>query len=151
MAYQNFLEKHSMLTVAQPMQNIWNFMVGKSSPQEIATLAIIREISDPNLETENYGPKSEVSWIIRESWQHYMWVVMELTLDLQWYSFQQIGTCQCFLSQRHEIFILTVTGVSKNVPSTTEDLCWHQNIAENVQRCLDDLWAISKLFERQKS
>ena len=50
------------------MQNIWNFMVGKSSPQEIATLAIIREISDPNLETENYGPKSEVSWIIRESW-----------------------------------------------------------------------------------
>ena len=42
-------------------------MVGKSSPQEIATLAIIQEISDPNLETENYGPKSEVSWIIRES------------------------------------------------------------------------------------
>ena len=76
-----------MLTVAQTMQNIWNFMVGKSSPQEIATLAIIREISDPDLETENYSPKSGVSWIIRESWQHYMWVVMELTLDLQWYSF----------------------------------------------------------------
>ena len=40
-----------MLTVAQTTQNIWNFMVGKSSLQEIATLAIIREISDSNLET----------------------------------------------------------------------------------------------------
>ena len=53
------------------MQNIWNFMVGKSSLQEIATLAIIREISDSNLETGRYGPKSGVSWIIRESWQHW--------------------------------------------------------------------------------
>ena len=69
------------------MQKIWNFMVGKSSPQEIATLAIIREISDPDLETGRYGPKSGVSQIMRESWQHCMWVVMELTLDLQWDSF----------------------------------------------------------------
>ena len=45
-----------MPTVAQTMQNIWNFMVGKSSPQEIATLAIVWEISDPNLETWIYGP-----------------------------------------------------------------------------------------------
>ena len=52
------------------MQNIWNFMVGKSSLQEIATLAIIREISDSNLETGRYGPKSGVSRIIRESGQH---------------------------------------------------------------------------------
>ena len=45
------------------MQNIWNFMVAKSSLQEIATLAIIREISDSNLETGRYGPKSLVSRI----------------------------------------------------------------------------------------
>ena len=42
-------------------------MVGKSSLQEMATLAITREISDSNLETGRYGPKSEVSRIIRES------------------------------------------------------------------------------------
>ena len=52
------------------MQNIWNFMVGKSSLQEIATLAIIREISDSNLETGRYGPKSGLSRIIQESWQY---------------------------------------------------------------------------------
>ena len=45
-------------------------MVGKSSLQEIATLAIIREISDSNLETGRYSPKSGVSRISRESWQH---------------------------------------------------------------------------------
>ena len=46
-----------------------NFMVRKSSVQEIATLVIIREISDSNLETGRYtySPKSRV---IRESWQH---------------------------------------------------------------------------------
>ena len=60
-----------MLTVAQTTQNIWNFMVRKSSPPEIAALAIIREISDSNLETGRYGPKSGVSQIIRESWQHW--------------------------------------------------------------------------------
>ena len=58
-----------MLTVAQTTQNIWNFMVGKSSLQEIATLAIIREISASNMETRKHGPKSGVPWIIRESWQ----------------------------------------------------------------------------------
>ena len=56
-----------MLTVTQTRQNIRHFMVVKSSPQEIATLAIIREISDSNLETVRYGPKSGVSQIIRES------------------------------------------------------------------------------------
>ena len=45
-------------------------MVRKSSLQEIATWAIIREISDSNLETGRYGPKSGVSRIIRESGQH---------------------------------------------------------------------------------
>ena len=39
------------------------------SLQEIATLVIIREISDSNLETGRYGPKPGVSRIIRESWQ----------------------------------------------------------------------------------
>ena len=58
------------VTVAQTTQNIWKFMVGKSSLQEIATLAIIREISDSNLETGRYSLKSGVSRIIRESWQH---------------------------------------------------------------------------------
>ena len=56
-----------MLTVAQTMKNISNFMVGKSSLQEIAPLAIIWEISDSNLETERYGPNSGVSRIIWES------------------------------------------------------------------------------------
>ena len=56
-----------MLTIAQTMKNISNFMVGKSSLQEIAPLAIIWEISDSNLETRRYGPNSGVSHIIRES------------------------------------------------------------------------------------
>ena len=43
---------------------------GKSSLREIATLAIIREISDSNLETRRYSPKFGVSLSIRESWQH---------------------------------------------------------------------------------
>ena len=62
-----FMRKHSMLTVAQTMQNILHFMVGKSSLQEIATLAIIQEISDSNLETGRYSPKSGVFLIIQES------------------------------------------------------------------------------------
>ena len=65
-----FMRKHSMLTVAQTMQNIWHLMVGKSSLQEIATLAIIQEKTDSDLETGRYGPKSGVSWIMQESWQH---------------------------------------------------------------------------------
>ena len=44
-----------MLTVAQTMQNIWNFMVGKSTRNN--DLAIIPEISDSNLETGRYGLK----------------------------------------------------------------------------------------------
>ena len=59
-----------MLTLAQTTQDIWNFIVKKSSLQEIAALAIIWEISDSNLETGRYGPKSGVSRITRESWQH---------------------------------------------------------------------------------
>ena len=58
-----------MLTVARTTQNIWNFMVEKSSLQEIATLAIIQKISESNMETGKYGPKSGVSRIIWESWQ----------------------------------------------------------------------------------
>ena len=35
------------------------------------TAAIIREIFDSNLETGRYNPKSGVSRIILESWQHW--------------------------------------------------------------------------------
>ena len=49
-------------------------MVGKSNVQEIAILAIIREISDSNLETGRYGPKSGVSPIIWE-WTA-LWLVI---------------------------------------------------------------------------
>ena len=70
MAYQRFLRKSLMLT-AKTMQNIWNFIVGKSSLQEMATSVIILEISDSNLESGRYGPKSGVSGIIRERWQSY--------------------------------------------------------------------------------
>ena len=55
-----------MLTVAQTTQNIRNFMVRKSL-QEIATLAIIREVSDSSLDTRRYSPKSGVFRNIRES------------------------------------------------------------------------------------
>ena len=58
------MRKRSILIVAPTKQNIWNFVVGKSSLQEIATLAIIGEMSDSNLETGRYGPKSGVSRII---------------------------------------------------------------------------------------
>ena len=47
-----------MLTIAQTTQTI--------ESKEITILAIIQEISDSNLETGRYGPKSGVSWIIRE-------------------------------------------------------------------------------------
>ena len=54
---------------------IWNFMVGKSILQEMATLVISRETSDSSLETGRCSPKSGVSQIIRESWQHcFLWV-----------------------------------------------------------------------------
>ena len=56
-----------MLTAAQTTQNISNFMVGKSSLQEITSLAIIRKISDSNLESGRYSSKSGVSPIIWES------------------------------------------------------------------------------------
>ena len=59
-----------MLTAAQTMQNISNFMIGKSSLQEITSLAIIRKISDSNLESGRYSSNSGVSPIIWESGQH---------------------------------------------------------------------------------
>ena len=51
-------------------------MVEKSSQtrnEELQTLAIIQEISYSNLETRRYSPKSGVSRIKQESWQHYKW------------------------------------------------------------------------------
>ena len=59
-------------------------MVGKSSLQEIAILAIVREISDYNLETGRYRPKSGVSRIIQESWQH--WILSWKTKIHSWTS-----------------------------------------------------------------
>ena len=56
-----------MITVAQTTQNSLNFIVRKSSLQEIAILVIIPKITDSDLETGRYGPKSRVSRIIRES------------------------------------------------------------------------------------
>ena len=49
-------------------------MVGKSNVQEIAIEAIIREISDSNLETGGYSPKCGVAPIIRE-WTA-LWLVI---------------------------------------------------------------------------
>ena len=46
-------------------------MDGKSTLQQISTLAIIREISDSDLEIGRYNLKSGVSRIIQESWQHW--------------------------------------------------------------------------------
>ena len=54
------------------MQNIWNFIDRKSNLQENANFAIIREISDSNLETGRSGSKSGASRIIQENWQHWV-------------------------------------------------------------------------------
>ena len=61
-----------MLMVAQTMEKCFKFYGRKVESTEIATLAIIWEISDSNLETRRYGPKSGVSWIIWESWQRWL-------------------------------------------------------------------------------
>ena len=58
--------------MAQTTQNIWNFMPESLVYKKWQTLAIMREISDSNLETGKYGPKSGVSRIIQESWQRYL-------------------------------------------------------------------------------
>ena len=57
-------------TMAQTMQNIWNFIVRKSNLQE---MAIIQEILDSNLETGRNSSKSGVSWIIWESLTALFW------------------------------------------------------------------------------
>ena len=59
MAHQNLSGNVNVPAVAQTTQNIWKFMVGKSSVQEIAILLIIWEISDSNLETGRYGQNLE--------------------------------------------------------------------------------------------
>ena len=72
MAHKNLSGNVNVPAVAQTTQNIWKFMVGKSSVQEIAILVIIWEISDSNLETGREGLESGISRIIRESWQHWI-------------------------------------------------------------------------------
>ena len=57
-----------MFTVAQTMQLfeiLW--LESHAILQEMATLAIIREIADSNLKTGRYSLKSGVSQIMRES------------------------------------------------------------------------------------
>ena len=53
-------EKYKLRGLFWEFYCIWNFVVGKSSLQEIATLAIIWEISDSYLETGRYGPGDTV-------------------------------------------------------------------------------------------
>ena len=54
-------------------QNIGNFIVGKWLYKKWQNSANFRRIWYSNLETGRYGPKSGVSRIIRESWQHCFW------------------------------------------------------------------------------
>ena len=62
------------IKVAQSMQNklSWNFRVKSSLLKKCQTLAIIWEISYSNLETGRFTLKSGASWIIWESWQHWV-------------------------------------------------------------------------------
>ena len=76
--YEKTLDVNSK--IAQTMQNIWNFIVKKSTLQENGTSVIIREIPDSNLETGRCGPKSGVSRISWESWQHWYWCIMNFTV-----------------------------------------------------------------------
>ena len=70
------------IKIAQTMQNIWNsaceqrvwlfeILLSESLLKKWQTSGIIWEISYSNLETRRYGPKSGVSLIIQESWQHW--------------------------------------------------------------------------------
>ena len=71
-------------------------MIGKSSLQKVTALAIIWEISDSNLETGRYGPKSGVSQIIWESRQHCStrgWQLSEeYLITVTWAAFDRAGT-----------------------------------------------------------
>ena len=70
------------IKIAQTMQNIWNsaceqrawlfeILLSESLPKKWQTSGIIWEISYSNLETRRYSPKSGISRIIQESWQHW--------------------------------------------------------------------------------
>ena len=117
-----------MLTVTQMTQNIWNFMVGKSSLQEIATLAVIREIPDSNLETSGYGPKSGVSRIIRKSWTwtrptYFNTQVRELgRLFLKLLSLSRKKTKMLFTGLGRSVFGETVPSVWVPPSAGTQDL-----------------------------
>ena len=69
MAYRRFLRKSLMLT-AKTTQSIWNILLLESQVyKKWQSSVIILEISDSNLESGRYGPKSGFSRIIWESWQ----------------------------------------------------------------------------------
>ena len=73
------------------LANISNFVVGKSSLQEIVPLAILLEISDSNLETGRYGQKSGASQFILESWQHCVQSCSSFSLEIITY---QVDICR---------------------------------------------------------
>ena len=64
--------------IAQTTQNIWNLLSESQLYKKWQNSAIIQGISYSNLETGRYGPKSGVSQIIRESWQHCLLVLAEM-------------------------------------------------------------------------
>ena len=61
------------IKIAKTTQNSWNFEYCQKVVywnEEVTTSKIIQEISNSNLETGRYGPKSGLAQIIQESWQH---------------------------------------------------------------------------------
>jgi len=90
--------------IAQTTQNVWNFIVKKSTLQENGTSVIIREIPDSNLETGRCGPKSGVSrgfpGRVDSTDTGALWT------SLLWFNSLQINFLVHFLSQVISIFLL---------------------------------------------
>ena len=82
--YEKMLDVNSK--IAQTTQNIWNFIVKKSTLQENGTSVIIREIPDSNLETGRCGPKSGVFRIFWENWQHWYWCIVNFTVMVKFFT-----------------------------------------------------------------
>ena len=112
MAHQNLSGNVNVPAVAQTTQNIWKFMVGKSSLQEIAILVIIWEISDSNLETGRYGPESGISRIIRESWQHWICNSKDLESGLLRHLWWKVGLWRWCIRAR-ETFLSFITRITR--------------------------------------
>ena len=72
------------------MQKIKIFGSERRVYKKWQTLAIIREIFDSNLETRRYGPVTGVSRIIRESWQHWLFVPTWKLSGIVWTPIQYV-------------------------------------------------------------